>query len=49
MSSNNKNELLRRIEEQYKELSKGQKRLADYIVQNYDKAVFLTAAGLEKL
>lgn len=40
MSSNNKNELLRRIEEQYKELSKGQKRLADYIVQNYDKAVF---------
>lgn len=49
MSSNNKNELLRRIEEQYKELSKGQKRLADYIVQNYDKAVFLTAARLGKV
>ena len=43
MSSNNKNELLRRIEEQYKELSKGQKR------QNYDKAVFLTAARLGKV
>lgn len=49
MSSNNKNELLRGIEEQYKELSKGQKRLADYIVQNYDKAVFLTAARLGKV
>lgn len=49
MSSNNKNELLRRIEERYKELSKGQKRLADYIVQNYDKAVFLTAARLGKV
>lgn len=49
MSSNSKNELLRRIEEQYKELSKGQKRLADYIVQNYDKAVFLTAARLGKV
>lgn len=49
MSSNNKNELLRRIEEQYKELSKGQRRLADYIVQNYDKAVFLTAARLGKV
>lgn len=40
---------MRRIEEQYKELSKGQKRLADYIVQNYDKAVFLTAARLGKV
>lgn len=40
------NELLSRIEEQYHTLSKGQKRLAEYISGNYDKAVFLTAAKL---
>lgn len=40
------NELLLRIEERYKRLSKGQKRLADYVCENYDKAVFLTAARL---
>ena len=40
------NELLSRIEEQYHTLSKGQKRLAEYIAGNYDKAVFLTAAKL---
>ena len=38
------NELLSRIEEQYHTLSKGQKRLAEYIAGNYDKAVFLTSA-----
>lgn len=27
-------------------MSKGQKRLADYVTENYDKAVFLTAARL---
>lgn len=41
-----RNELLNRIEEHYPTLSKGQKRLADYISANYDKAVFLTAAKL---
>lgn len=40
------NELLIRMEEKYKHLSKGQKRLADYVCENYDKAVFLTAARL---
>ena len=38
--------LLSRINQQYSKLSKGQKRLASYIVDNYDKAVFLTAARL---
>ena len=38
--------LLTRINQQYGKLSKGQKRLAAYITDNYDKAVFLTAAKL---
>lgn len=48
MSTNNTNELLKKISEQYRMFSKGQKLLADYIVENYDKAVFLTAAKLGK-
>lgn len=40
------NELILRIEEKYAKMSKGQKRLADYVRKNYDKAVFLTAAKL---
>lgn len=48
VGTNKTNELLNRISEQYEEFSKGQKRLADYIVQNYDKAVFLTASKLGK-
>lgn len=46
MNENSVNELLGRIEKHYKDLSKGQKRLADYVMENYDKAVFLTAAKL---
>lgn len=42
----NTNELSNRINEKYSSLSKGQKRLAAYIIDNYDKAVFLTAAKL---
>lgn len=41
-----KNELLARLDEKYPKLSKGQKRLTDYIRNNYDKAAFLTAAKL---
>ena len=41
-----KNELLVRLDERYPKLSKGQKRLTDYIRNNYDKAAFLTAAKL---
>ena len=40
------NELLLRISEKYDSMSKGQKRLSDYVSSNYDKAVFLTAAKL---
>lgn len=39
-------DLSNRINEAYGKLSKGQKRLAAYITDNYDKAVFLTAAKL---
>ncbi len=42
----NTNELFLRIEEKYGKMSKGQKRLADYVRNNYDKAVFLTASKL---
>ena len=46
MGENSTNELQGRIEEKYRGMSKGQKRLADYVTGNYDKAVFLTAAKL---
>jgi len=42
----NSNDLSNRINEGYGSLSKGQKLLAAYITDNYDKAVFLTAAKL---
>ena len=40
------NDLIRRINENYSKFSKGQKLLANYIIDHYDKAVFLTAAKL---
>lgn len=43
------NDLNNRINEQYRNLSKGQKLLAAYITDNYDKAVFLTAAKLGRM
>ena len=43
---NSTNELQMRIEEKYRDLSKGQKRVAESVLDNYDKAVFLTAARL---
>lgn len=42
----NTNDLINRINDAYSRLSKGQKMLASYITDNYDKAVFLTAAKL---
>ena len=39
-------DLLKKIEDSYKTFSKGQKRIANYICENYDKAVHLTAAKL---
>ena len=47
MSGNN--DLINRVNEKYGSLSKGQKLLATYITDNYDKAVFLTAAKLGKV
>lgn len=43
------NDLINRINERYGSLSKGQKVLAAYITDNYDKAVFLTAARLGEM
>ncbi len=42
----NTNELTNRINERYSKMSKGQKLLASYITDYYDKAVFLTASKL---
>ncbi|MCI9020839.1 MAG: MurR/RpiR family transcriptional regulator [Eubacterium sp.] len=42
----NTNDLTSRINERYSSMSKGQKLLAGYITDYYDKAVFLTAAKL---
>lgn len=42
----NANDLLNRINDRYSKMSKGQKLLAAYITDQYDKAVFLTAAKL---
>jgi DNA-binding MurR/RpiR family transcriptional regulator len=39
-------DLISKINENYGKMSKGQKLLANYIIDNYDKAVFLTAAKL---
>lgn len=41
-----KNELLQKINEGYPRFSKGQRKLAEFIRENYDKAAFLTAAKM---
>jgi len=43
------NDLIKRINDSYAKLSKGQKLLANYIIDHYEKAVFLTAAKLGKI
>lgn len=42
----NKNDLIHRIKKNMPKLSKGQKLIANYIINHYEKAVFLTAAKL---
>lgn len=42
----NKESILNRIRKQYGDLSRGQKRLADYVLANYEKAAFMTASEL---
>ena len=39
-------ELLARINQTGRKLSKGQKRIAEFIVNHYDKAAFMTASRL---
>ena len=46
MTKQNTNELLTRINAQYDGFSKSQKCLSKYIVDNYEKAAFLTASKL---
>lgn len=41
-------DLLNRIQSNYTKLSKGQKIIADFIFENYDKVAFMTAATLGK-
>lgn len=40
--------LLKQIEESYSSFSKGQKKIADYMISQYDKAAYITAAKLGK-
>ena len=42
------NDLINRVNEKYSRMSKGQKLLATYITDNFDKACFLTASKLGK-
>lgn len=49
MEQNNSRELMARINEKYGKMSKGQKKLAAYIIDNYEKAVFLTAAKMGEI
>jgi len=43
---NNNRDLIHRIESNFKRMSKGQKLIAEYILNNYDKAAFMTASRL---
>lgn len=42
-------DLLERIDKSYSKFSKGQKKIADFIVKDYDKAAFMTAARLSEI
>lgn len=44
----NGSKLMERIKKAFSNMSKGQKRLAEYITTHYDRAAFLTAANLGK-
>ncbi len=43
---NDNKDLMRLIQVKFQRLSKGQKLIAEYILNNYDKAAFMTAAKL---
>ena len=42
----NNTDLLQNINASYKSMSKGQKLIAQYILENYDKAAFITASKM---
>ena len=44
----NEPEILNVIRDKRKSMSKGQKKIADYLLKHYDKAAFLTAMELGK-
>lgn len=44
--NDNSKDLMRLIQSRFSKLSKGQKLIAEYILKNYDKAAFMTAAKL---
>jgi len=46
MTKNNAYDPIKRIHEKYHNMSKGQKLIANYIINHYDKAAFMTAAKL---
>ena len=48
MTENREQTLMERINSMMPSFSKGQKKLAEYILENYDTAAFLTAARLGK-
>lgn len=39
-------DLIKNIQNNFNALSKGQKLIAEFIINNYDKAAFMTAASL---
>ena len=41
--------VIKNIQDNYSRLSKGQKEIAEYMINHYDKAAFLTAASLGKI
>jgi DNA-binding MurR/RpiR family transcriptional regulator len=41
--------VIKNIQDNYSRLSKGQKVIAEYVINHYDKAAFLTAASLGKI
>ena len=43
---NDNKQLINIIQAQYPRLSKGQKLIAQYIINNYDKVAFMTASKL---
>lgn len=43
------NDLLVRLQSQYPTLSKGQKQIANYIMENYDRAAFITASRMGRM